>query len=75
MKVMVGYFESPAAELLLILFLGEAKAKRRRYGFSMTVFGSINSIVGGVIMLVVTIILSKTLNGVAAESRYPSSHS
>lgn len=60
----------PKSRFLLTSPLGEAGAKRRRYGFSMTVFGTINSIAGGVVMLVITIILSTTLDGAAAESRY-----
>jgi len=46
----------------------ELKSSLRRYGFNMTIFGTIAAQVGGVVLLVIVIILSETLNGTAAAS-------
>ena len=54
----------------------KVEVQRRRYGFSMTAYGTVNSTIGGVFMLVLTIILSTTLQNESAQSRYtePLSH-
>lgn len=45
-----------------------ATSARRRYAFNMSIFGSVAVSIGGILAYVVTIILSQTLSGTAAQS-------
>lgn len=45
-----------------------ATSARRRYAFNMSVFGSLAVSIGGVLAYIVTIALSQTLSGAAAQS-------
>ena len=45
-----------------------ATTAKRRYAFNMSIFGSVAVSVGGILAYVITIILSQTLSGTAAQS-------
>ena len=43
-------------------------SRQRSYGFIMSTLGVVATCVGSILMLVITIILSRTLSGTAAET-------